>query len=349
VKVYFIKPHSRRYDTASMGSVEGRTSLFGLKKITGGVLEMNEILKASTFDVSYRPDGAPCWVPIITGTVGCDCPEFTCGVNSQPSFARQYFPSVSDSECVPGTEQPGNVFHHCQVRVEMEGSMKIERMNIRFDIENDSQIAACSGTNCAPIDCCPDAGEYEYHIAPAGTNTEVPNIECPHPVDPLFVSTRYFTAYCPNDSSRSAIGMGQGTSDVSQAVADQIALDNAQTAAEAQLQCFGCSPESVFEFSIDGGSEDLSSYFLPNQFDGSENLPWRLQDIIINVTIATGIVDPDGTLQWTANNPGYLHGSFDPVTNTYNDLGGGFTTIALETGCSNNGRYTWPHRGDYGA
>jgi len=335
-----------RYDTGSMGSVEGRTSLFGLKKFTGGVLEMAEILKESTYNVSYRPDGAPCWVPVADGTVGCDCPDFNpCGVNSQPAFARQYFPSVADDQCVPGTEQPGNVFHHCQVRVEMEGSMKIERMNIRFDVENESQIASCSGTGCAPIDCCPDAGEYDYHIAPTGTNTEIPDVECPETPPPQFVSTRYFTAYCPNDRTRSAIGVGQGVSDISQGDADEIALANAQAAAEAQLQCFDCEPQLVYQFLIDGGAEDLSAYFAVGEFLDSVGLPWRLQDVITDENIATGVVDADGTLEWVANNAGYAHGSFDPVTNIYTDAGGGETTIELQIGCNLNGVYTWPDSG----
>jgi hypothetical protein len=336
-----------RYDTASMGSVEGRTSLFGLKKFTGGVLEANEILKESTFSVSYRPDGAPCWVPVISGVTGCDCPKFTCGVNSQPSFMRQHFPSVDDSTCVPGTEQPGNAFHHCQVRVEMEGSMKIERLNIRFDVEKESEVSACSGTNCAPIDCCPDAGEYDYHIAPAGTNTEIPDIECPDLPPPIFVSTRYFTAYCPDDPTRSAIGQGQGVSDISQSDADQKAMAAAQEAAQSQLQCDSCTPISAIEFSINGGTEDLSTFFDPGSFPSLIHQPWRLYDIIIEQTIATGIVDVTGSLEWVANNPDYVHGSFDPVTNVYTDAGGGSTTIALEVGCNKNGKFTWPPRDPY--
>ncbi len=42
------------------------------------------------------------------------------------------------------------------------------------------------------------------------------------------------------------------------------------------------------------------------------------------------------------NNAGYVHGSFDPVTNVYTDLGGGSTTISLQIGCSRNGLITWP-------
>lgn len=331
-----------RYDTASMGSVEGRTSLFGLKKFTGGVLELNEILKESEFTVKYRPDGAPCWVPVHQGITGCDCPTFTCGVNSQPSFGRFYFPSVDDTQCVPGTEQPGNTFHHCQVRVEMEGSMKVERLNIRFDVERDSEVSACTGTSCTPIDCCPDAGEYDYHIAPSGTNTEIPDVPCPEPPPPLFVSTRFFTAYCPGDSTRSAIGQGQGVSDTSQADADNKALAAAQAAAEAQLICFPCDPDVIIRFTIDGGTQDLSSYFGIGGFTGSENRPWRLVDVITGVTISTGRINPAGTMEWIANNPGYTHGSFDETTQIYSDNDSGATTIELQLGCNKNGIFTWP-------
>lgn len=336
-----------RYDTAEIGSVEGRTSLFGLKKFTGGVLELNEILKESTFSVSYRPDGAPCWVPVTTGITGCDCPQYACGVNSQPSFGRHYFPSVDDTQCVPGTEQPGNAFHHAQVRVEMEGSMKVERLNIRFDVEQDSELAKCSGIECTPIGCCPDAGEYDYHIAPSGTNTEIPAIPCPTPEPPIFTSTRFYTAYCPNDPNRFAIGQGQGVSDISQADADEKASNAAIESAEAQLQCYECSPTTAVEFSINGGTEDLSEFFAEGLWTTYPNNPWRLEDVIINVTIATGIVNADGTLEWTANNPGYAHGSFDPVTNVYSDNGGGATTIELQIGCNKGGNFTWPRRPPY--
>lgn len=347
--VYGTEPRRiySRYDTASMGSVEGRTSLFGLKKFTGGVLELNEILKESSFTVSYRPDGAPCWVPVTSGITGCDCPEYVCGVNSQPSFGRHYFPSVSDSDCVPGTEQPGNAFHHCQVRVEMEGSMKVERLNIRFDIEESAELAKCSGTDCVPIDCCPYAGEYAYHIAPEGTNTEIPAIPCPTPEPPLFVSTRYYTAYCPNDPNRSAIGMGQGVSDISQSDADAKANQAAQEAAEAQLQCYQCNPTTAIRFAINGGSEDLSAFFAEGMWPAYPYNPWRLIDIITEVTISTGGVDANGTLEWTANNPGYTHGSFDPVTNVYTDSGGGSTIIELQIGCNKGGNFTWPRPDPY--
>lgn len=331
-----------RYDTATLGSVEGRSSLFGLKKITGGVLEMNEILREATYRVSYKPDGAPCWVPVVDGITGCDCPDYTCGTNSQPSFARKYFPSVEDSTCVPGTEQPGNVFHHAQVRVEFEGNVKVERLNIRFDVEKDSEVSECSGTDCAPIDCCPDANDYGYHIAPAGVNTEIPDIPCPQIVPPVYVSTRFYTAYCPGDPTRFATAQGQGVSDVSQLDADNKAMANAQAAAEAQLECYSCTPEISYEFTINGGDEDLSGFFAEGIYSNSRGEPWRLFDYIIEQFIAMGVVDDTGTLEWQSNNAGYTHGTFDPVTNIYTDGGSGSTSIALEIGCNSGER--WPRR-----
>lgn len=331
-----------RYETATMGSVEGRTSYFGLKRMTGGVIELNSIRNACSFTVSYRPDGAPCWVPIDSGTPGCDCPtRDPCIINSQPAFARKYFESIEDAACVKGTNQPANTFHHCQLRVEMEGSMKVERMNLRFEIEQASQVAACMGKDCRQIDCCPDANDYTYHIAPTGTNTEIPNIGCPEQPIPSFTSTRFFTAWCP-DRSNSVTAQGQAISGVSQADADALALQAAAANAQAQLVCFECDPETIIEFTINGGVADLSSFFAEGQFNSNIDQPWRLYDIIIQQYIAAGTVDITGTLDTVTVYPDYTHGSFDASTNVYTDLGGGSTTIALELGCPNGPTFP-PH------
>lgn len=338
-----------RYDTAEFGSVEGRTSLFGLKKMTGGVLELNDILGETTFRVSYRPDGGPCFVNIIDGTTGCDCPEFTCGINGQPNFGRFYFPSVKDTTCVPGMTQSGNAFHHAQARIEGEGSFRVERMNVRFDVEQASEIAKCSGTTCKPIDCCPNETDYSYHIAPSGENTEIPDVQCSDLPPTLFVSTRFFTAYCPNDRSIYVTAQGQGVSEISQADADAKANAAAQANAEAQLQCYNCSPEVIYEFAIDGGTEDLNAFFAVGLFSANISQPWRLQDVITDQTIAYGFVNDDGTLETsgTFGPPQYLHGEFDPVTNIYTDNGGGGTTIELQVGCNTGGPYVWPRRRPY--
>lgn len=343
-----VKPYSR-FDTGSMGSVEGRTSFFGLKKMTGGVIEMNQILSESTYSISYKPDGAPCWTPITNGVTGCDCPNFTCetGPNSKPNFARRYFPSIPDGRCIQGTTQPANAFHHTQIRVEMEGSIQVERLNLRFDIEEDKQLAECKGTQCEPIDCCPEANDYTYHIAPAGTNENIPSIPCPSILPRTYTSTRYYTAFCPLNPTVFFTAQGQATSDISQEDADMKASANAQTAALAGLSCPTCVAESLTEFTINGGTEDLSAFFVSGLYSGNINQPWRLYDYIVEQVIAFGKVNSDGTLETSATYPQYTHGSFDPETNIYTDLGSGSTSIALELGCSDNDGYRWPRRDPY--
>jgi hypothetical protein len=275
-------------------------------------------------------------------TTGCDCPEFVCGVNGQPNFGRFYFPAVNDSLCVPGTTQPGNVFHHTQIRLEGEGSFRVDRLNIRFDVVESAELPKCSGTSCKPIDCCPDVDDYSYHIAPSGTNAEIPDIPCPTPEPPLYVSTRYYTAYCPGDPTRFVTASGQATSEISQLDADNKAMATAQATAQAQLTCYACTPETIYQFSINGGDEDLSVFFGEGVFSAYIGQPWRLYDVIVLQTIATGVVNADGTLETVSTFPDYTHGSFDPVTNIYTDLGGGSTTIAMQLGCNIGGRYSWP-------
>lgn len=329
-----------RYDTGSMGSVEGRTSFFGLKRMTGGVIELNEILGASRFTVRYKPDGAPCMIFIDEGTPGCDCRTIVdCSPNSQPGFVRKYFQSVDESQCVPGTTQTANTFHHCQVRVEMEGSVKVERLNLRFDIEEASQLAECDGVDCSQIDCCPDITDYDYHIAPSGKNDEIPDIGCPEQPIPHFTSSRYFTARCPGGFP-AVTAQGQAESDISQADADQKALAAAQANAQSQLECDSCIAEEIFQFTINGGAVDLSEFFTEGRFLVNAGQPWRLYDIIVEQYIAAGIVDITGTLDTVTLYPDYTHGSFDAVTNVYTDLGGGSTTISLDLGCSRGP--TWP-------
>jgi len=337
-----------RYDTGSMGSVEGRTSLFGLKKMTGGVLELNNIRGASTFSVAYRPDGAPCWVPVTEGAPGCDCPNYVCpSANSKPAFARKYFEGVSDQECVPGTVQAGNAFHHFQGRVTMEGSMTVERMNFRFDIEKASEVAECLGNDCTPIDCCPDEDDYAYHIAPSGENNEVPAVPCPPDVAPFFTSTR--TRLLCNSFGQCVVGRGQGTSSVSQADADQQAEANALADAQAQLGDEpSCGPSVETSFTIDGGTEDLSAFMAAGVYSNNIDQPARLQDIIVGETIAYGVVTDAGTMVLDTTYPQYTHGAYDPGTSVYTDIGGGSTVIELQLGCSDqNGVITFPESTPY--
>lgn len=344
-----VKKYSR-YDTASMGSVEGRTSFFNPKQFSGGMLELNNIRSAASFTVSYRPDGAPCFVPVDSGDPGCDCPTIgECSPNSQSSFARKYLTSVDAGTCVPGTIQAGNAFYHCQVRVEMEGSMQVERLNIKMDLQESAQIAECMGNTCEQIDCCPNENDYTYHIAPSGTNTEVPVYDCGLVPPVVYNSTRYWTGCCPDDQTNCVTAMGQATSSISQADADAQAQANAQAAVLQQLDCPICEPEVLFSFTINGGSQDLSAYFQTAQYPSNANQPFRLRDVITAQNIAMGVVDPAGTLEVSTVYDSYTCGTFDLATFIYTDTPGcGSTRIELQLGCAKPNGYTFPPDPGYG-
>jgi hypothetical protein len=336
------------YTTGEFGIVEARTNAFSPKKLTGGVIELNEILGATEFTVEYKPDGSPCWVQVAEGEPGCACPtRGDCvDMTAAPQWARKYFESIAPNTCVPGSTQPASLFHHCQVKVSGYGSFQVERMNIRMDLQPDSQIAACLGNNCAPINCCPDSDDYSYHIAPAGVNTEVP---VPPEVGPtVYIATRLYTAVCANYPATSVTAQGQAESTISQEDADVKAQQNAQQNAEDQLVCPSCEPNTEDDFMIDGGSEDLSAFFVAGAYTGNEGQPIRLYDVILDEYIASGIVNDTGTFEMFATYPSYTHGSFDIPTSVYTDLGGGFTRIQLQLGCAIGGIQSWPVVGSYG-
>lgn len=334
------------FTTREMGVVNELTSAFDKKTFSGGVLELSEILNESSFEVQYRPDGNPCWVNVSEGNPGCDCPETPdgCVSTSWPQWARQYFSAIPKGACVPGTSQPSNTFYHCQVKVLGTGSYTIDRLNIRMNPVVDTLSANCLKPNCLPVDCCPAEFDFSYHIAPLGTNPNVPVLTCEPPVV-TYTSTRYANAFCPTTGA-SITAMGQATSTVSQADADQQALANAQANAQAALDCPSCTPATLVSFTIDGGSANLSAYFASGEYVNSEGRPWRLVELGTLSYVASGIVNASGTMETITTYP-YAHGSWDSATNTYNDLGGGSVNMALEMGCNLNGSQTWPSSSPY--
>jgi hypothetical protein len=342
------------YTTGMFGSVPDVTSPFAPKVINGGCLEFSEVQNASAFTIEYRPDGSPCWVPVDRGEPGCDCPtRQTCeeapnrSLTAYPQWGRKYFQQVNPNGCVPGSTQPAGTFHHCQVKVGVIGSLTVDRLNIRFEPKPDAQIAECLGNTCDPIDCCPNEGDYAYHIAPAGTNDEVPVTPGP-PGPKVYLSTRTFKASCPGFPSVFVIAQGQAQSIISQQDADTKAQAAAVSNANEQLKCPACHTSTPDDFFIDGGNEDLSGFFSSGLFAGMQGQPWRLRDVIVDEDIANGIVNDDGTLTWAANFPSYTHGTFDENTNIYTDNGGGSTRIQVQIGCNIGGTPTWPEVHSYG-
>jgi len=339
------------YLTGELGTVEARTNAFAPKKLNGGVIEYSELLGETHFTIEYRPDGSPCWIPITDGDPGCDCPtrEDPCNLNAAPQWGRAYFEQVQPNECVPGSDQPGWLFHHCQVKVGMVGPMTINRLNIRMDPQTDSQIAQCITATCDPIDCCPSSDDYAYHIAPVGTNMNVPVV----PPDPqtVFTATRIYTAVCPNDTAISFTGTGQATSLISQADADQKAQQAAYDNAQSQLICPSCVPLVLADnMVVEGDTIDYSAFFVSGAQEGKQGRPWRILNVLTGGLVASGIVNDSGTLQTFQLYPpaAYGGGTFDPLTNIYTDSGSGSARVMLQIGCLDGGTAIWPPLGGYG-
>ena len=334
------------YTTSMFGNVEEVTNAFAPKIINGGVLEMSNIKGASNFTVEYRPDGSPCWVFVDKGAPGCDCPirkdcdtDPNRSLTAAPQWARKYLQQVPSNQCVPGSSQPANVFHHCQVKVNVIGSFTVDRMNIRFEVRTDGQIAECMGNNCLPIDCCPAENDYAYSIAPTGDNGSIPY----PPESPFtgFVGNRQYRACCRDYPSVCVIESGQGISMISQAEADLLAQDSARINANNSLVCPTCTRALLLDMIVVNGDViDFSPFFIPSQYPQFAGQPFRIVNVLTVSEIATGLVGPTGTLS-VSQVPAYAFGTYDPITHLYVDTGAGSERIQLQIGCNLGGAYTY--------
>lgn len=349
-----------RYDTAALGQVEARCSFFELKQVTGGQLVLSGIKGQGSFNVQSRPDGAPCMVQMSGADVGCDCVTPTTGepctqYGSQPQWGNFFLQAPTKyggAACVPGTTQAASAIHYMQARVSGYGPIQVERLAIRMLKKDEDEVAKCYGPNCEPVDCCADEADFAYHIAPAGTNTEIPNIPCPVPPVVHFTSTRFFTLFCPGYPAIFVTGKGQAESGISQLDADTKAIQAAQANAQQLLDesaCPHCETQVVTAFEANGGATDLSEYFVPGRFPTCINQPWRLIDAVTDALIATGYINPAGTMTISIVDWGYPFGSLDADTKIYQDNGGGGPTlINLQIGCNVGGNVTWPEDQGYG-
>jgi len=350
------------YTTSMFGNVEEVTNAFAPKIINGGVIELSTIRGASKFTVEYRPDGSPCWIFVDDGEPGCDCAtRKTCEeapdrpMTASAQWARKYLQQVPSNKCVPGSSQPANVWYHCQVKVSGIGSFTVDRLNIRFEVRPDGQIAECLGNNCDPIDCCPSINDYGYNIAPPGTNNEVPftpeeppngkvRIGTDANGNPIYgwIATRTARVCCPQDQTICVIEQATATSVVSQLAADNAALAAANTAANAILNCPECVTQVLSDSFVESGDWiDFSGFFAAGEYSGSELLPIRIVNVLTDTEIAGGNVDETGTLVITQVLE-YADGTYDPLTHIYVDSGPGSARIQLQIGCNINGAYTWP-------
>lgn len=336
------------YTTGSFGNVPDLTSLFAPKTLSGGVVEFSEVLGASQFTVEYRPDGSPCWVSVDRGEPGCDCPtRKECGEDGRsmtafPQYGRKYFESVDPNTCLPGTSANAATFHHCQVRVQMIGSLTIDRLNVRFNLKPDGQLAECLGNNCEPIDCCPAMDDYAYHIAPAGENNAIP-VPPEVPIQP-FSSTRWARLCCPDFPSICVNASGQAQSFTSQADADAKAQSQANMNAQTSLVCPECSGSvESDDWVVAGETIDFSGFLISGLYSGLEGKPVRILNVINDAPITYGHVDATGTIVFEQ----FYTTDYDQGTNIYTDSGVGSARVCLERGCNPFGQDTWPEIDPY--
>lgn len=338
------KIHSQ-FTSKSLGDVPDVTNEFAPKTFSGGVIEFSEVQNASEISIQYRPDGSPCWVQVDRAQPGCDCPvrpECPDTLTAFPQYGRKKFESIDLRQCLPGTSLNAATFHHCQLRVQMVGSLNIERFNIRFNLKPDGQIAECVGNNCNPITCCPAVDDYAYHIAPEGVNNDIP-VPPETPVQP-FVSTRWARLCCPNFRNICVNAQGQAQSLISQADADTKAQAAANANAQASLVCPECNPfienDQIVE---ESDVVDYSPFFVAGLYPELSGRPFRLINVFNNELIWFGGVDETGTLVASQ----IYSSEYDGTTNILNYLGPGSARMVMECGCSAFGEPTWPDEPPY--
>lgn len=327
------------YDTSTFGTVERTTSTFSLKELKGGELELSELKEAVSLELSVRPDSSPCYVQHASRDIGCDCPPVECPTPSRPGQARFIFAGI-DNKCDPSTKNSLSKIHHWQARLKLTGNATVDALAYRFSVQAQPTTCSLTGGLCEPITCCPDADSYEYHLAPAGDNAEVPNITRPSDVPLIYTSTKSFTASCPPPSvGASVMATGYGTSAVSQEAADAQALSQAQTQAYAQLRCSTCSAAELVSFTLNNSTVDLSTYFTTT-YENFAGRPWRLVDAETLDLYGLGVVNDEGTLTITfAQTTGSV--TFDNITYIIEDTSGTDVPVRLQIGCPTPNGQVW--------
>jgi hypothetical protein len=242
------------------------------------------------------------------------------------------------------------------------GSFTVDRMNIRFEIRPDGQIAECMGNNCAPIDCCPNINDYSYSIAPIGVNNEIPYPPEEPPAgkvrigtdangNPIYgwIATRTARVCCPDFPTICVIRQAQATSAISQMDADNKAQAAAQQLAIAGLQCPQCNTAVLSDtYVVSGDVVDYSGFFVAGEYLAYALQPIRLINVLTDAVIVSGNVDITGTLVITQE-PIYPDGTYDTATNIYTDAGVGSARIQLQIGCNFFGVSSWPETFPYGS
>jgi hypothetical protein len=335
-------------DSANLGNVPGVTNNF-VPKVVGSVeTELSNLTEPVQVNISIRPDSSPCYVPVAQYEVGCGCPTppaTGCPVFSMPNYDRRVISGLED-QCISGTSLPLKNLRHWQSRLEFSGYAELERQRWSFVANpNRTNFAECEPEPCMPVQCCPYGNSFAYSIAPPGTNPNIPFILTPSDAAPVWNSTQFFTAQCPDGTGKITVS-ASAQSTVSQANADSLAYALAQQRAVAQLKCSTCQAVQLVEFSVQGtpmspATFDLSAFFAVGYAPPYAGQQWRLIDQQVLVIYANGVIDPSGTLQ-ILNAVTTGNDTFNPVTHIFTDISNTLTPVALETGCPGGGDILWP-------
>jgi hypothetical protein len=319
------------YDTSAFGTIERTTNNFDLKTLQGGEMEFKEVKEKVNFTLAVKPDDSPCYIQHHEGSVGCDCVPRDCFLPTLPSQARVIFGGL-EGKCDPSTNLPISKVHHWQVRVRMEGDVKVQGLAYRFVVNDHPTNCGTTGGTCSRIDCCSEADAFTYHLAPEGDNTESPDIPIPSDVIPVYNSTQQFTARCPFGFIGNPVTItATASSNISQADADLLAIAKAQNAATAQIICQGCTPGVVFTFTVNNSEEDLTAIFEAQRLQLAGK-PWRIIDQHSEALYATGVFDTGGHMDTTyALQTGDT--TFNPVTHIFADTSGTLVPVAIQYAC----------------
>lgn len=321
------------YDTSSLGVVERVTNSYDQKRLATGEIEVSGLREETELSVAIRPDNSPCFVEVDSKTVGCDCrQDDTCFTYSQPRSDRKIIGGI-DGKCIPGTNQLLQNVRLWQARVTLRGYAKIERMFFWFIVDTQARRRDCDEDQCEPIECCPNADDYTYHIAPEGVNNNLFILPKPSDVALVYSSTKDFTARCPQGTIGSPVtATGTASSTISQIDADIKASTLARAAANERVKCRACSGQTLTNQVVNNASYDFSSYFAPGEFAGFEDHPFRLIDVATMVVYAAGIVDSTGTLVATYG-LGTGTDTFSTTTHIFTDTSGTSPTVSFQLGC----------------
>lgn len=346
------------YDTSSLGVIERTTNAHDQKTISSGEIELSNLVEETQVNVGIRPDSSSCFVEVDSTAVGCDCrQEEDCFTFTQPRSARKIISGIENA-CIPGTNKSLQSLRLWQARVTMRGYAKVESIGFWFDRDTQQRRKDCEEDQCEPVDCCPNADDYTYHIAPEGENLNVPELPIPSDVAILYSSTKDYTARCPNGTVGSPVtATGTATSALSQVDADIKATTNARAAANQLIKCRTCSGQILDTQTVNNASFDFSSLFAVGAFVGNEGYPFRLIDSATLTVYSAGIVDASGTLVATY---GLSTGTdtFNTTTHLFTDTSGTSPTVSFQLGCPGSnpgaggdvptGGTSWPDPPTYG-